>query len=251
MLIRAYLVSGEFRVHRADCRDCTREARRSDSSGAPEEFPSKAAVIRSLWADIIAEAPAPTAPRTARPAWKPALSSCPAPAGCRMSDPPAGGPAGGSGGPASQGPAASGPRGDGDGIAVDIRHAGRAGHGAVHRARERAGLPGSRGFHLPGPPVHRQRVPVRPRLARQLRPRAVRAPGGRPGRAERRRRDSRHSRGRVRGLRPRSPGSRRASTAPAWTMGRCSAASPEPVPNTRCASCWPSFTPAERWTTLA
>jgi hypothetical protein len=57
MLIRAYLVSGEFRVHRADCRDCTREARRSDSSAQPEDFPSKAAVIRSLWADIIAEDP--------------------------------------------------------------------------------------------------------------------------------------------------------------------------------------------------
>ncbi len=57
MLIRAYLVSGEFRVHRADCRDCTREARRSDSAAQPEVFPSKAAVIRSLWADIIAEDP--------------------------------------------------------------------------------------------------------------------------------------------------------------------------------------------------
>lgn len=57
MLIRAYLVSGEFRVHRADCRDCTREARRSDSGGEPEEFPSRAAVIRSLWSDIIAEDP--------------------------------------------------------------------------------------------------------------------------------------------------------------------------------------------------
>ena len=34
MLIRAYLVSGESRVHRADCRDCTREARRSDSGAA-------------------------------------------------------------------------------------------------------------------------------------------------------------------------------------------------------------------------
>lgn len=57
MLIRAYLVSGEFRVHHADCRDCAREARRSDSSARPEEFPSQAAVIRSLWADIIAEDP--------------------------------------------------------------------------------------------------------------------------------------------------------------------------------------------------
>jgi len=57
MLIRAYLVSGEFRVHQADCRDCQREARRSDSSASPEEFPSEAAVIRSLWADIIREDP--------------------------------------------------------------------------------------------------------------------------------------------------------------------------------------------------
>jgi hypothetical protein len=57
MLVRAYLVSGEFRVHRADCLDCVRETRRSDSSGEPEEFPSKDAVIRSLWADIIAEDP--------------------------------------------------------------------------------------------------------------------------------------------------------------------------------------------------
>ncbi len=57
MLIRAYLVSGEFRVHRADCRDCPREARRSDSGAKPEDVPSKAAVIRSLWADIITDDP--------------------------------------------------------------------------------------------------------------------------------------------------------------------------------------------------
>jgi hypothetical protein len=57
MRIRAYLVSGEFRVHRADCRDCQREARRSDSPGHPEEYASRADVIASLWSDIIAENP--------------------------------------------------------------------------------------------------------------------------------------------------------------------------------------------------
>ena len=55
MQVRAYLVSGEFRVHRADCRDCQREARRSDSPGHPEEYASRADVIASLWSDIIAE----------------------------------------------------------------------------------------------------------------------------------------------------------------------------------------------------
>jgi hypothetical protein len=57
MQLRAYLVSGEFRVHRADCRDCQREARRSDSPGHPEEYASQADVIASLWSDIIAENP--------------------------------------------------------------------------------------------------------------------------------------------------------------------------------------------------
>ena len=57
MQVRAYLVSGEFRVHRADCRDCQREARRSDSPGHPEEYASQADVIASLWSDIIAEDP--------------------------------------------------------------------------------------------------------------------------------------------------------------------------------------------------
>jgi hypothetical protein len=55
--LRAYLISGEFRVHRADCRDCQREARRSDSPGNPEEYASQADVIASLWSDIIAENP--------------------------------------------------------------------------------------------------------------------------------------------------------------------------------------------------
>jgi hypothetical protein len=165
VLIRAYLVSGEFRVHRADCRDCTREARRSDSGDEPEEFPSRAAVIRSLWSDMIAEDPASTAPRTAWPAWKPAPSSCPAPAGCQVSDPAARGPAGGSAGPAAQETAARRPRRR---RSDRPRHQHRAGpgHSAVHRPC--AGLPGSReSFHLPGPPVHRQRVSVQPRLARQ------------------------------------------------------------------------------------
>jgi hypothetical protein len=55
VLLRAYLISGEFRVHRADCRDCQREARRSDSPGDAEEYASRADVIASLWSDIIAE----------------------------------------------------------------------------------------------------------------------------------------------------------------------------------------------------
>jgi hypothetical protein len=45
MKLRAYLISGEFRVHRADCRDCQREARRSDSPGNAEEHASRADVI--------------------------------------------------------------------------------------------------------------------------------------------------------------------------------------------------------------
>ena len=57
MQVRAYLVSGAFRVHRADCRDCEKEARRSDSAGNAEEYASRADVIASLWSDIIAENP--------------------------------------------------------------------------------------------------------------------------------------------------------------------------------------------------
>ncbi len=57
MQLRAYLISGGFRVHRADCRDCQREARRSDSPGDAEEYASQADVIASLWSDIIAEDP--------------------------------------------------------------------------------------------------------------------------------------------------------------------------------------------------
>jgi hypothetical protein len=57
MLIRAYLVNGEFRIHRADCGDCPREARRSDSTARPEEHRDQAGVIAALWADIISEDP--------------------------------------------------------------------------------------------------------------------------------------------------------------------------------------------------
>jgi hypothetical protein len=57
MRLRAYLVSGEFRVHRAGCRDCEKEARRSDSAGGAEEYASRAEVIADLWSDIIAENP--------------------------------------------------------------------------------------------------------------------------------------------------------------------------------------------------
>ena len=55
--MRAYLVSGEFRIHRADCRDCEKEARRSDSAGDTEDYASQADVIASLWSDIISENP--------------------------------------------------------------------------------------------------------------------------------------------------------------------------------------------------
>jgi hypothetical protein len=55
--MRTYLVSGEFRVHRDGCRDCDKEARRSDSAGDAEEYVSRAEVIASLWSDIIAENP--------------------------------------------------------------------------------------------------------------------------------------------------------------------------------------------------
>ena len=68
MRVRAYLVSGEFRVHRADCHDCGKEARRSDSPGHPEEYASRADVIANLWSDIIAEDPGLYAfPASARP----------------------------------------------------------------------------------------------------------------------------------------------------------------------------------------
>jgi hypothetical protein len=46
--MRTYLVSGEFRVHRDGCRDCDKEARRSDSAGDAEEYVSRAEVIASL-----------------------------------------------------------------------------------------------------------------------------------------------------------------------------------------------------------
>ena len=57
MRLRAYLVSGAFRVHRAGCRDREKEARRSDSAGDAEEYASRAEVIAGLWSDIIAENP--------------------------------------------------------------------------------------------------------------------------------------------------------------------------------------------------
>ena len=57
MRLRAYLVSGALRVHRAGCRDCEKEARRSDSAGDAEEYASRAEVIAGLWSDIIAENP--------------------------------------------------------------------------------------------------------------------------------------------------------------------------------------------------
>jgi len=81
MRLRAYLISGEFRVHRADCRDCQREARRSDSPGNAEEHASRADVIASLWSDIIAEDPELYGTPGGL-AWKQKPSSCPAPAGC-------------------------------------------------------------------------------------------------------------------------------------------------------------------------
>jgi hypothetical protein len=57
MRLSAYLVSGAFRVHRAGCRDCEKEARRSDSAGTAEEYASRTEVIAGLWSDIIAENP--------------------------------------------------------------------------------------------------------------------------------------------------------------------------------------------------
>ncbi len=57
MRLRAYLVSGAFRVHRAGYRDCEKEAWRSDSAGDAEEYASRAEVIAGLWSDIIAENP--------------------------------------------------------------------------------------------------------------------------------------------------------------------------------------------------
>jgi hypothetical protein len=57
MQLRAYLVSGTFRVHQADCVGCERKARRRDSIGNAGEYASKAAVIADLWSDVIAEDP--------------------------------------------------------------------------------------------------------------------------------------------------------------------------------------------------
>ncbi len=87
MQLRAYLVSGAFRVHRADCRDCEKEARRSDSPGGAEEYASRAEAIADLWSDIISDDPAFYATPGASPAWKPRPSSCPAPADCSDTSP--------------------------------------------------------------------------------------------------------------------------------------------------------------------
>ena len=46
--MRAYLVSGAFRVHRAGCRDCEKEARSSDPAGDAEEYAFRAEVIAGL-----------------------------------------------------------------------------------------------------------------------------------------------------------------------------------------------------------
>jgi hypothetical protein len=86
MLIRAYLVNGEFRIHRADCGDCPREARHSDSTARPEEHRDQAGVIAALWADIISEDPDFYAPLAGWPRYTPAPSSSPAPAGCPPAD---------------------------------------------------------------------------------------------------------------------------------------------------------------------
>jgi hypothetical protein len=56
-LISPGLGGGAFRVHRADCRDCEKEARRSDSAGNAEEYASRAEVVAGLWSDISAENP--------------------------------------------------------------------------------------------------------------------------------------------------------------------------------------------------
>ena len=112
--VQAFLVSGEFRVHRAGCEDTAREARRSDSAGHPEEYASKAAVIRALWADIIAEDPDTYGTPGGIAAWKPRPGSWPAPGGCPVNNPvPAPGPGVPAGGTGI-------PRGEGDGIAVEV-----------------------------------------------------------------------------------------------------------------------------------
>jgi hypothetical protein len=80
--LRAYLVSGEFRVHRDGCRDCEKEARRSDSAGHPEEYASRAEAIASLWSDIIAENPELYGTPGGLASLEAETVSCPAPAGC-------------------------------------------------------------------------------------------------------------------------------------------------------------------------
>lgn len=86
MRLRAYLVSGEFRVHRDGCRDCEKEARRSDSAGDAGEYASRAEVIAGLWSDIIAEnpeeygSPGGLASLEAETIFLPCTRGCPAPA---------------------------------------------------------------------------------------------------------------------------------------------------------------------------
>ena len=73
-------------VHGAGCQDTAREARRSDSTGAPEGHASKAEVVGASWAGIIAEDPDTSALRAAWPAWKPRPFSWRALGACPMSD---------------------------------------------------------------------------------------------------------------------------------------------------------------------
>ena len=82
MRLRAYLASGEFRVHRDGCRDCEEEAGAATRRATPgNTLPGP----RSSPACGRTSSPRTrrcTAAPAAWPAWKPRPSSCPAPAGC-------------------------------------------------------------------------------------------------------------------------------------------------------------------------
>ena len=189
MKVQAFLVSGEFRVHRAGCQDTAREARRSDWPATRRNTPARPRSSARCGPTSSRRTRIPTARPAASPPWKPRPGSWPAPGGCPMNNP-VPGPAGPGVPPGGTGT----PRGEGDGIAVEVPTRARPGHGGVHRAGARAGLPGRARLHLPGPPVRRQRVPGRPRLAGHGAARAVAVPGRAPCRPGRRGGDREHHR---------------------------------------------------------
>jgi hypothetical protein len=57
MPLRAYLAGGTFGIHRDGRRNREKEARRSDSAGAPREYDSRDEAAAGLWPDIIAGDP--------------------------------------------------------------------------------------------------------------------------------------------------------------------------------------------------